>query len=80
MTPSLGYGKEGLRSESHRSEKFYEFVILLMGQHEYDVTFSNSCPTCGLNGKEGGGRGGFGWYEKGEVKTSAVELSDSGGL
>ena len=31
----------------HRSDNFSEFVIFLMGQHKYDVSFSNNCPTCG---------------------------------
>ena len=30
-----------------RSDNFNESVILLMGQHKYEVTFSNICPTMG---------------------------------
>ena len=32
----------------HRSDDFNEFVVVLMGQREYDVTFSNSWLTWGL--------------------------------
>ena len=35
------------RTHRQGSDNFNEFVILLVGQHKYDVNFSNNCPTCG---------------------------------
>ena len=40
--------KDHLATLYRQVDDFNEFVILLMGQHKYDVMFSNGCPTGAL--------------------------------
>ena len=42
---SAGLVVQPVRPAGHRSDRFNEFVILLMGQQKCEVTFSNGCPT-----------------------------------
>ena len=48
--PGVGVADLGLEATSRTN--FDEFVILLMGQHKYDVTLSDNCLTCALRGQE----------------------------
>ena len=61
----------------HRSDTFNEFVILLMGQHKYDATFSNSCPT--REDREGVHSLGLGLGSRVQrISKGAVELGGCG--